>query len=1139
MNIRLLVILFLSNFFAATIAFSQKDTLFWFAAPEVSASAGESPIYLRFMSYDTPATVTVSQPANVSFIPVTLSLTANDADSINLTAFLAAIESPAANTVAQNGLKIHSTGFISAFYELKSASNKEIFSLKGQKAIGINFYTPFQKFWNNGTTTPASFSSIDVVATENNTTVLITPRTAITGHAADISFSVVLNAGETYSARDMNVSASTSLSGSIVSSNKPVAVTLFSGAVSNGGCMSAMGDQITSVPYTGTDYIIRRGNTTDRVYILATQNGTGLTLSNTSGSTSTLINFSETHEWVLTDSIHYIKSTKPVYVWHVTGKGCRVNGAQVPNVLCSGTYSTAFTRSSSDSLGLILYTRTGFENQFAINGNTSLIPPAAFATVPGTAGAYKAAIVYLSLSDVPLNSYNNVTNAGDIFGLGILSGKGATGSSYAWLSEFSSYPFVQAGADDTTCANIPFAINGVVGGGSVTGNWSGNGFGSFQLNTSILANTYIPSPLDTLVSPIRLILTSTGSCPIRRDTLLLEVSPAPIVNASADQTVCANNSVVTLNGTVSGGASTGIWTTLGTGTFTPNATTLAAQYVPSTADKTAGLVRLVLTSTNFGSCLPVSDTLSVSITQPPVVSSGADTLTTCYNNPNVTLSGSVTGTSTTGKWITSGNGVFVPNNQALNATYQPSANDINSGSVMLYIESTNNGNCVPVTDSLRVIFSPAPTVNAGANSVGCTNDPEATLNGSIGGSATSAVWSGGAGVFTPNNTALNATYTPTASEVTGGQVVLVLTTTNNGGCNAVSDNVQISFVAPPFANFNFTNACLNNNSVFTDFSLPGFGSIASWQWNFDNGQTSGTQNPVQLYTAPGVYDVQLVTTTTIGCTDTVVKQVTVYELPTAGFTYTTTCTGTQIILAFTDQSTSTDPINYWFYDFGGQGTVASQNPSQIFSGDGNFNISHIVKTVNGCSDTIIQTITIPPRPEAGFSYNTTNGMNIGAVFNFVDTSSYASTYYWTFGNGNTSVLENPSNTYFSNGEYVVTQYVSGVLGCVDSASMTITISTVTNEINTLIPNAISPNGDGKNDVWKLDFINLLYPNATVAVYNQWGQELYYSTGYEFPWDGTYSGEAVPDGTYFYVINLNDSSAQPIYKGAILVLKNGK
>jgi gliding motility-associated-like protein len=1128
-----LIAAFVALLFAHS-AKGQIDTIFWFAAPEIAASTGDSPVGFRLLSYDQPSTVTVSQPANPGFVPIVVTLPASSVQTIDLTPFLSATESPAANTVSNNGFRIAATANISAFYALDAAASREHFSLKGQNGLGMNYYLPFQKFWAVGTTTPVSYSGFEIVATENNTTVLITPRTAITGHAANVSFSVTLNAGQTYSARDMNAPAASSLAGSIVSSNKRVAVTVFEGALSNAGCLSPIGDQVTPTNALGKEYIVRRGSNNGRLYILASQNNSTLTVTGTSGTANTLINFGETYEYIVTDSVVHVRSTQPVYVWQVTETGCRLSAAQLPPILCAGQYENAFTRTDTDTLQLILYTRTGFEGLFTLNGSPTLVPASAFANVPGTSGAYKAAKITLSVADVPAGSYNRVSNSGDIFGMAVLGGSSANGSHFAAFSSFTSSSFVNAGADDTTCANVAFPLNGFIGGGSITGTWSTNGYGSFGSPVTSLNNTYVPSPLDTLVSPIRIVLTSTGSCPVARDTLMLEVSPAPIVNANADQTVCANNALVQLNGLVSGGATTGQWSTLGSGTFSPSASTLNAQYSPSQADKNAGQVRLVLTSTNSGSCLPETDTMIVFITPAPVVNAGSN-ITVCYNNPMVSLNGSVTGTSTTGKWLTEGNGVFTPNNLVLNASYSPSSNDLNGGQVGLILESTNNGNCLAVRDSLLVTFSAPPTVNAGENMLVCTNDPQVQLAGIVGGAATQGIWSGGAGSYSPGNTSLNAVYTPTASEIASGQIVLTLTTTDNGSCNSVNDNVQITFVAPPFANFNFNNACLNENSSFTDFSLPGFGTLVSWDYSFGDGQSESTQNPNHIYGAAGTYDVTLVAATNVGCSDTVVKTVTVYELPTANFTYSASCDENNIVIQFTDQSTSTDDIASWTYDFGGQGGSASQNPSQLFIGYGYFDITQIVETENGCQDTEIKQIYIPPYPVAGFSYNTSNGMNIGAVFNFIDTSDFASTYSWDFGDGNSSTEANPSNTYFANGNYVVTQTVTGALGCVSSASVTIVINTVTDQINTLIPNAISPNGDNKNDVWKLDFINLLYPEAQVNIYNQWGQEIFSSTGYDVPWDAYYQGVLVPEGTYFYIIDLNANTDQDIYKGAILVL----
>ncbi len=1125
--------------FAPLGVYSQQDTLFWFAAPEVSASAGDNPIFLRFLTYNDPANITVSQPANGGFTPITISIPANDVDSINLTPYLASIESPAANTVSNNGLKIVSDAEITAFYELDATNNKELFSLKGEKGLGTNFYTPFQNQWDNGSTTPASFSSIDIVATENGTTVLITPRTDVVGHVANVSYSVSLNEGETYSARDVNVSAATTLSGSIVSSDKPISVTVFSGALSNSGCISSMGDQITSESYTGEDFILHKGNALgDRVYIMATQNGTSIDITN-STTTSTLINWGETYEYVLTDTLNYIQASKPVYVWHASGYGCNLSGAQVPNLYCAGRYSTAFTRTASDSIGVLLYTRSGFEGMFALNGNTSLIQASDFDVVPGTGGAFVATIKYFDLADVPVNSYNEVTNTGDVFGLAVLSGEDGQGSGYAYLSEFNSYPFVDAGSDATICANTTLALNGVVGGGSVTGYWSGTGFGTFQNGSTSLTNVYEPSPLDTLVSPIELILTSTGPCPVKRDTITITVDPAPIVNASADQSVCANNAIVTLDGSVTGGASTGVWTTLGSGSFVPNATTLNADYVPSNADTTAGLVTLVLTSTGVGSCNVETDTMIITISGAPTVDAGADTISVCSNNPNVSLSGFVAGSTTTGKWITTGNGLFTPDNLSLNTTYQPSPLDVNAGFITIYLESTNNGNCTIVQDSLVIEFTPSPSVDAGVNLIACTNDSEVDLAGLVSGPTTTGVWSGGAGTFTPNDQDLNASYTPSAAEVSSGSVFLTLTSTNNTNCNAESDVVQIDFVAPPFANFNFTEECLNVASSFTDFSLDGYGTINSWNWDFGDASTSSSQNDTHLYANDGIYNVELIVTDDVGCSDTAVQAVEVFEIPVAHFTYDAICSGSQVIINFTDSSyTNNDLINYWFYDFDGQGTSALEDPSQLFNGSGNFDITHIVGTDNGCTDTTVIEVNIPDRPEAGFYYNTSNGLNIGAEFSFIDTSLNSVSYSWTFGDGNVSTLQDPENIYFENGTYIVTQVVTGVLGCMDSTSVAITINTVTTEISTLIPNAISPNGDGKNDVWKLEFVNLLYPDATVEIYNRWGQQLFYSIGYGNPWDATYQGEPVTDGTYYYVINLNDAENSPPYKGTLLVLRKG-
>ncbi len=1115
---------------------AQRDTLFWFAAPDVSSGVGQSPVKLRFQSYDQAATITVSQPANGVFIPVTLSIPAFAIDSLDLTPFLAQIESPNGNVVGNNGLKIVSSSPINVLYDLLAGSNKELFSLKGGRALGTDFYTPFQKHWDIAATTPASYSGFEIVATQNGTTVLITPRTAITGHAANITFSITLNAGQTYSARDVSSTAVTTLAGSIVSSNKPIAITVFDGQLTQGVCGDAIGDQLIATSSIGTDYAIYRGTSGfDRVYVLATQNATAIDVTG-SGVASSVLASGETYSFVLTDELMFVHSTKPIYVWHVSGYDCELSAAVVPSLNCKGNNQMALSRNSSDSLGVILITRTGFENNFTLNGNAGIITGAQFNLVPGSSGQYKAARIFFNTTDVGVNSTNLIANSSDIFTMAVLQGGASSGAGLAYTTDFYATAYSSAGVDDTVCANVSFPLTAGVGGGAITGSWSSNGFGSFTNGLNSVPNTYVPSPLDTLISPIRLILSTTGYCPVAKDTLFLHVTPAPIVNANVDQSVCSNNATIQLNGSVSGGATSGIWSVNGTGSFIPSASSLNAFYSPSAADITGGALTFVLTSSNSAACAVTTDTMVVFFTNSPVVNAGVDTITVCANNATVNISGTVTGPTSTGVWTSSGNGIFSPNNSSLIGQYLPSASDTTQGGVVLYLSSTSNGNCSVVKDSVVVIITNAPVVQAGINQIVCSNDAAIQLAGSVTGGTFGGNWTGGAGTYSTNNTDPVAVYIPTQAEINAGSLVLVLTSTNNGICNAVSDAVQFNFVAPPFANFTSTSVCEGEQTTFTDFSLPGIGVITSWLWDFGSGPGSAAQNPNFTFTSVGNNPVQLIVTNSYGCADTASNNAVVFDKPVANFNFTLSCPNNLLTVDFTDASTSSSIINFWSYDFGGQGSANVADVSQVFASGGSYAVTHIVETIDGCSDTVIQNVVIDPLPNAGFYYNTSGGLNVGAEFNFIDTSNNAVNYLWNFGDGENATTQNPTHIYYQNGNYYVTLYATNNLGCLDSAIQFIAINTVTTEINTLIPTVISPNSDGLNDVWELDFLNLLYPNAHIEIYNEWGQVLFTSDGYQTPWDGTYKGDAVPDGNYFYVIELKADVSPNIYKGVLTVLR---
>src|ERR1700751_5193571 len=124
---------------------AQTDTLFWFVAPEVSQGLGDRPIVLYFNTYAQASSVTVTLPAHGTIAPVVKNIAANSLDSLDLTALIDSIENRPANTVNNQGILIQATKNISAYYMVNSGTNKEIFTLKGQKAIGTDFFTPFQE----------------------------------------------------------------------------------------------------------------------------------------------------------------------------------------------------------------------------------------------------------------------------------------------------------------------------------------------------------------------------------------------------------------------------------------------------------------------------------------------------------------------------------------------------------------------------------------------------------------------------------------------------------------------------------------------------------------------------------------------------------------------------------------------------------------------------------------------------------------------------------------------------------------------------------------------------------------------------------------------------------------------------------
>jgi gliding motility-associated-like protein len=103
-------------------------------------------------------------------------------------------------------------------------------------------------------------------------------------------------------------------------------------------------------------------------------------------------------------------------------------------------------------------------------------------------------------------------------------------------------------------------------------------------------------------------------------------------------------------------------------------------------------------------------------------------------------------------------------------------------------------------------------------------------------------------------------------------------------------------------------------------------------------------------------------------------------------------------------------------------------------------------------------------------------------------------------------------------------------GCVNYDTMTVF---VLYDVEVVLYNTFSPNGDGNNDVWYIGNIEN-FPDCKLDIYNRYGKLVYTKIGYANDWDGTNFGEKLPVATYYFVLDLKNGSKA--YRGSITIIR---
>ncbi len=258
-----------------------------------------------------------------------------------------------------------------------------------------------------------------------------------------------------------------------------------------------------------------------------------------------------------------------------------------------------------------------------------------------------------------------------------------------------------------------------------------------------------------------------------------------------------------------------------------------------------------------------------------------------------------------------------------------------------------------------------------------------------------------------------------------------------------SPAIEVSVLPLPAANPSYSAS--GNEVAF----LANTNSGISWIWTFTPGQSSTEENPTFTFPGPGEYPVTLSVASECGSVSYEL-QVSLSEPLVAQIGSSSNEGCAPLTILFEDLSTGTVENRTWSFPGGQPATSTEPAPLVTFAAPGVYNISlSVSNNSNSASSTEQITVVVPPTPAFEIIAN-------NLMISLQNNSLNATNYFWNFGDGNTSNLENPVHTYSSPGVYQVSLSASNnYCGVANAQTINVTISTVADAM--AFPLGIHPN----------------------------------------------------------------------------------
>jgi gliding motility-associated-like protein len=331
--------------------------------------------------------------------------------------------------------------------------------------------------------------------------------------------------------------------------------------------------------------------------------------------------------------------------------------------------------------------------------------------------------------------------------------------------------------------------------------------------------------------------------------------------------------------------------------------------------------------------------------------------------------------------------------------------------------------------------------------------------------------------------------------------------------SARSDEATIGFEAqklPP---------CTNLSYQFSNISTPPAGKPfrESFFWNFGDGSPlvmDDTSRITHGYTMPGNYQVTLTLRDTAYCNSPDSTGDAVRLSPQVQALIATPSSG---CIPYTAVFTNNSRGGLSFqWDFGDGSPGSNQvNPSHQYNTPGKYIVTLIASDSSSCNltDTTRDTITVHSPPVAGFGYSPAEA-EANTPTQFTNTSTGAQNWLWNFGDGSSDTLYSPSHIFPKTGNFKVCLNALDGLGCADSSCATVS-AVIIPKFD--IPSAFSPNGDGINDVFKIEGFGIA--GMDMRIFNRWGQLVFEGRNLSQGWDGRFKGIIQPMDVYAYTITV--------------------